>query len=480
MKLVSICAAPHIDEQLGCSAQQMPSGQQAASPAPASSSSLAPSGLQAASAQPSSSPLLAPSGQQAALPAPSPPSSLAPSGQPAPKAKPGVAPSLAENVKAVSLHFTTNDRAKLKKDLETLRETVRAKAPGGARTADLANAAWLADGVYIPWFAATTQKRVRAWLAHHINNLALKIVFHTAPWTDLGAGSSWNEAERASACKSSLAVVRPPSELPPSNELQEHLPALRPRPCLVLDVLAARENEGQQILRKRARDYTLKEQLGGGTFGTVFHATRLDEDCVVKRFRPSAGSGPLAAVARSQVDSVVSEAYVLERCAGHPHIISLLDVVMAPSGQFMLVFEFMGQDLEARFRQRGSHIHQAITRSVFEHVLRVFVHLHDTLGLAHSDVKPQNCLILETKPGQVRVKLADLGCVVCADPVRRPPVQEGTITTLSYRAPELVLGLDDFNASIDMWSLGVLVARLSGDSFTHTKDALSSPNQRRR
>ena len=514
MKWVSICVAPHIDKQLSSQqaalsassvpqafgpASPTPSGQEAALPAPSSSSSLKPSGMQAVLPPQSSSSHLAPSGQQVALPASSSGSSLAPSGQPAPEATPGgshVVPSLAENVKAVSFHICTKDRRTFQTDMQKLHEAVRAKAPGGdqtilcrAHTADYANAAWLADGVYLPWVAVTNRKRVRAWAVHHFPELDPTIVFHEAPWTDLGAASSLNEAERASKSRprpcplrGSATLVTPLPEPLRSNQLQERREASRPRPCLALDALAARDIDGQQILRKRASEYTVgEEKLGSGSFGTVFRAKRLKEDFAakdfaVKRLRSTNRPPPPnpAAIAKSQVGKAIIEAYVLERCAGHPHIISLLDVFLAPSGQFMLVFELFGQDLDALFQQRSGHIYPGITRIVFQHILRALVHLHDAVGIAHTDLKAQNCLILETKPGQVRVKLADFGSAVCADPAQRLPIEEDTVTTSPYRAPELVFGLDNFTASVDVWSLGVLVARLSGDSFSFTKEALSS------
>ena len=140
MKCISICVAPHIDEQLSSqqaalsasSVQQAfgpasptPSGEEAALSVPSSSSSLNPSRMQAVLPPQSSSSHLAPSGQQVALPASSSGFSLAPSGQSAPEAKPGgsdvVFPSCAEVVRAVSLHLCSKDRKQFQKNLKKSR-----------------------------------------------------------------------------------------------------------------------------------------------------------------------------------------------------------------------------------------------------------------------------------------------------------------------------------------------------------------------
>ncbi len=70
------------------------------------------------------------------------------------------------------------------------------------------------------------------------------------------------------------------------------------------------------------------------------------------------------------------------------------------------------------------------------------------------------------------MKVADLGSAVEANPSSRLPIEKAEIEktgiqcqTLFYRAPEILFGDAAFGRAVDAWSLGALVAELSGARF---------------
>jgi serine/threonine protein kinase len=72
----------------------------------------------------------------------------------------------------------------------------------------------------------------------------------------------------------------------------------------------------------------------------------------------------------------------------------------------------------------------------------------------HRDIKPENILI----DSQNILKLADFGLsrtISFNNTVLTQPV-----VTLWYRAPELLLGCDQYSFSIDMWSVGCIFFEL--------------------
>jgi serine/threonine protein kinase len=76
------------------------------------------------------------------------------------------------------------------------------------------------------------------------------------------------------------------------------------------------------------------------------------------------------------------------------------------------------------------------------------------LKILHRDLKPQNILV----NGEGVLKIIDFG-------LARDfglPVKNFTseVVTLWYRAPELLLGTQNYTTSIDMWSIGCIFAEM--------------------
>uniref|UniRef100_A0A3Q2VN54 Homeodomain-interacting protein kinase 1-like n=1 Tax=Haplochromis burtoni TaxID=8153 RepID=A0A3Q2VN54_HAPBU len=76
-------------------------------------------------------------------------------------------------------------------------------------------------------------------------------------------------------------------------------------------------------------------------------------------------------------------------------------------------------------------------------------------GMMHADIKPDNIMLVNQSQQPYKVKLIDFG--VATSPAKIPP---GTIIqALSYRAPEVMLGIP-VTESADMWTLGCVAAFL--------------------
>uniref|UniRef100_A0A3P9DG86 Protein kinase domain-containing protein n=1 Tax=Maylandia zebra TaxID=106582 RepID=A0A3P9DG86_9CICH len=78
-----------------------------------------------------------------------------------------------------------------------------------------------------------------------------------------------------------------------------------------------------------------------------------------------------------------------------------------------------------------------------------------TRGMMHADIKPDNIMLVNQSQQPYKVKLIDFG--FATSPAKIPP---GTIIqALSYRAPEVMLGIP-VTESADMWTLGCVAAFL--------------------
>lgn len=89
-----------------------------------------------------------------------------------------------------------------------------------------------------------------------------------------------------------------------------------------------------------------------------------------------------------------------------------------------------------------------------------------SLGLVHSDVKPENILL--GSYSRATIKIIDFGSS-CYLTDR----QSSYIQSRSYRAPEVVLGLP-YDGRIDIWSLGCVVAEMYSGEVTFQNDSIVS------
>ena len=104
-------------------------------------------------------------------------------------------------------------------------------------------------------------------------------------------------------------------------------------------------------------------------------------------------------------------------CLGVPALIQIVDVFMKEgSGRHSLyiVTEMWGQDLWALLNVRRK-LEPAEVRQACKSILQGLLHLHVSLGIAHTDVKPANIQVrtdVSNKAPGLECKLADLGSAV--------------------------------------------------------------------
>ncbi|KAL7377359.1 hypothetical protein ABVT39_026412 [Epinephelus coioides] len=117
-----------------------------------------------------------------------------------------------------------------------------------------------------------------------------------------------------------------------------------------------------------------------------------------------------------------------------------------------LAFEMLDKSLLDMVCERSLCVNEI--RPVTHQMLVALKALAD-IGIFHTDVKPDNIMLVNHKDQPFRVKLIDFGM---AGPVNQ--VQVGTVMQLyGFRAPEVMLGLP-LSEAIDMWGLGCTLAFL--------------------
>lgn len=190
--------------------------------------------------------------------------------------------------------------------------------------------------------------------------------------------------------------------------------------------------------------YAKLEPLGSGTYAHVFkgqgHITR--EIVALKEIHLNPEEGAPSTAIREI--SLMKE-------LKHPNIVRLLDVVHTEK-TLMLVFEFMDQDLK-QYMDKVKELNPKEIKSFVYQLLKGIAYCHDNKVL-HRDLKPQNLLI----NSRGELKLADFGLArAIGIPVN---TFSNEVVTLWYRAPDVLLGSTNYSTSIDMWSVGCIMAEL--------------------
>jgi len=193
--------------------------------------------------------------------------------------------------------------------------------------------------------------------------------------------------------------------------------------------------------------YQMLTPVGSGAYGQVCSAvdTKMHVKVAIKK---------LARPFQSAVHAkrTYRELRMLKHM-NHENVIGLLDVFHPSTSlddfqQIYLVTHLMGADLNNIVRtQKLSDDH---VQFLVYQILRGLKYIHSA-GIIHRDLKPSNIAVNE----DCELKILDFG-------LARPTENEmtGYVATRWYRAPEIMLNWMHYNQTVDIWSVGCIMAEL--------------------
>lgn len=201
--------------------------------------------------------------------------------------------------------------------------------------------------------------------------------------------------------------------------------------------------------------------------GYVFEAIDTNRNCKV-------------ALKRTQkAGNIVSREYeVLSLLKGAPNVVQLLDFFYTVDARQRIiqntVMEFCDCSLEDTLRQ-SEKTKQPIDMAVIKRFCKqIFIGLEQMhkQGISHRDLKPENILLASATSADVvgrsnkdidpltqTVKICDLGAAKVLDTSNRK-MNTPYVVSRYYRAPELILGSNLYDCSIDIWAAGCILFEL--------------------
>lgn len=203
------------------------------------------------------------------------------------------------------------------------------------------------------------------------------------------------------------------------------------------------------MVPKSADSFLMLKKVGQGTYSNVYKARDRNTNKIValKKVRFDT-SEP------ESVKFMAREIMMLQKL-DHPNIIKLEGLATSRlQYSLYLVFDFMQTDLSTVISRSEGTLTESQVKCYMHQLLSGLQHCHER-GILHRDIKGSNLLI--DKNGVL--KIADFGLANYYNPLHRRPLTS-LVVTLWYRAPELLLGANDYGVGIDLWSAGCLLAEM--------------------
>ncbi|KAE8704865.1 Casein kinase II subunit alpha-1 [Hibiscus syriacus] len=179
-------------------------------------------------------------------------------------------------------------------------------------------------------------------------------------------------------------------------------------------------------------DYEVVRKVGRGKYSEVFEGVHCtdNEKCIIKILKPV------------KKKKIKREIKILQNLCGGPNIVKLLDIVRDPQSKTpSLIFEYV-----------NNTDFKVLYPTLTDYDMRYYIYELLKASIMHRDVKPHNVMIDHE---QRKLRLIDWGLAEFYHPGKEYNVR---VASRYFKGPELLVDLQDYDYSLDLWSLGCMFA----------------------
>uniref|UniRef100_A0A671V091 Homeodomain-interacting protein kinase 1-like n=1 Tax=Sparus aurata TaxID=8175 RepID=A0A671V091_SPAAU len=225
------------------------------------------------------------------------------------------------------------------------------------------------------------------------------------------------------------------------SEEDEATPALPSSPVKEVNIVP-------HIISSSSTDYLIQSFLGEGFFGKVAKCIKATtgETVAVKIMKKGLDIEAQNELAILQhLSAFNSDRYNFVRCNN----------VFVARERVCMEFQMLDMTLwDFQWKRPSPCFSMKEIRPIL-HQMATTLQLLESTGIVHTDLKPDNIMLVDHVNEPLKVKMIDFGCAMQASELERGFYRQA----LHYRSPEVILGLP-LTSAIDIWSLGCIVAEL--------------------
>lgn len=205
--------------------------------------------------------------------------------------------------------------------------------------------------------------------------------------------------------------------------------------------------------------YNILGTIGIGAFGEVKYAVDISSgrEVAIKYIKVNQSIGVSRAVFREIESLRQLTTIALSSSCDYCYVTEFIDL-FTDNSNICLVLEYLVSDLSVLLSKTTSYFGASSIKCMSNMILKGINHCHSN-NIIHRDIKPSNIMI--SNNGQF--KLADFGLARVIDTTstldKKKPLSS-QVQTRWYRSPEMLYASSSYDKSIDMWSIGVVIAEL--------------------
>ncbi|CAI4036372.1 hypothetical protein SMKI_15G2140 [Saccharomyces mikatae IFO 1815] len=199
--------------------------------------------------------------------------------------------------------------------------------------------------------------------------------------------------------------------------------------------------QGVTIDWGKISNYEIVNKIGRGKYSEVFSGRCIvnNQKCVIKVLKPV------------KMKKIYRELKILTNLTGGPNVVGLYDIVQDADSKIpALIFE---EVKNVDFRTLYPTFKLSDIQYYFTQLLIALDYCH-SMGIMHRDVKPQNVMI---DPTERKLRLIDWGLAEFYHPGVDYNVR---VASRYHKGPELLVNLNQYDYSLDLWSVGCMLAAI--------------------